>query len=197
MKGRNMENNRRTQSRSTPRIANTDKCQQRESEDFDIDKFYNKYKRIMPSRGDRPEAKKDASIRSKCGNNLGGSFFVVNMSNAANRNCNFRTAIWTGDHIQCTLMSIAKGEDIGLEVHPNTDQYIRVESGRGIVSVGRSRDELENSQSISVGDAAFIPAGVWHNIKNTGHQPLRLSSVYAPPYHPKCTVQNVKEESEY
>lgn len=192
-----MENNRRMQSRSTPRIANADERHQRKNEDFDIDGFYNKYKSIMPSREDRPETQIDTGIRNKCRNDLGGSFFVVNMSNAANRNCNFRTAIWTGDHMQCTLMSIAKGEDIGIEIHPNTDQYIRVESGRGIVSVGRSRDRLENSQSISFGDAVFIPAGLWHNIENTGHQVLRLSSIYAPPHHPKCTVQNTKEESEY
>lgn len=191
-----MDNDRRIQSRSTQCIANADERRQRQNEDFDIDGFYNKYKSIMPSRGDRPEAKKDISIRNKCGNDLGGSFFVVNMSLAANRNRNFRTAIWTGDHMQCTLMSIAKGEEIGVEIHPNTDQYIRVENGRGIVSVGRTRDKLENSQVISVGDAVFIPAGIWHNIENTGHQPLKLSSVYAPPHHPKCTLQSVREESE-
>src|SRR3954471_13911040 len=58
--------------------------------------------------------------------------FVVNINEAAKQNNTYRTALWTGSHLQVTLMSINVGEDIGLEIHPSVDQFLRVEEGQGI-----------------------------------------------------------------
>jgi mannose-6-phosphate isomerase-like protein (cupin superfamily) len=122
--------------------------------------------------------------------------FVVNIEEAAKQNNNFRTALWTGRHLQLTLMSIKVGEDIGLEVHPNLDQFIRIEEGQGLVIMGDSKCNL-NFQRYVYDDFAFIiPAGKWHNLINTGNKPIKLYSIYAPPQHPHGTVHETKEIAE-
>ncbi len=118
--------------------------------------------------------------------------FVVNIHNAALRNQNFRRALWTGTHLQLTLMSIPVGGEIGLEVHPHLDQFLRIESGRGLVKMGSSRDDLRYQRNVGDGFAIFIPAGTWHNLINTGSRPIKLYSIYAPPQHPRGTVHPTK-----
>ena len=125
----------------------------------------------------------------------GGSPYVVNIERATERNQAFRRAIWTGRHLQVTLMSIQPGEDIGLEIHRNTDQFLRVEEGQGIVQMGDRRDNLNFQQRISDDDAIMIPAGKWHNIRNNGRRPLKLYSIYAPPEHPKGTVHQTRADA--
>lgn len=126
---------------------------------------------------------------------FGGQPYVVNIEAAADRNRTFRTAIWTGHHLQVTLMSINPGDDIGLEIHPNTDQFIRIEEGNGIVQMGRSRRNLNFERRVSDDYAIMIPAGMWHNIKNTGNKPLKLYSIYAPPEHPFGTIHRTKRDA--
>ena len=63
--------------------------------------------------------------------------FVANINTATKQNDTFRTALWTGQHLQVTLMSINVGEDIGLEIHPDVDQFLRIEQGQGIVQDGQ------------------------------------------------------------
>jgi mannose-6-phosphate isomerase-like protein (cupin superfamily) len=121
--------------------------------------------------------------------------YVININNATKQNNTYRTAIWTGDHLQVTLMSINVGDDIGLEVHPNIDQFLRIEQGKGIVEMGKTKDNLTFVQQVSNDDAIMVPAGTWHNIKNTGRNPLKLYSVYGPPDHPFGTVQQTKAEA--
>jgi len=118
--------------------------------------------------------------------------FVVNIEEATMQNSNYRTALWTGRHLQVTLMSINVGEDIGLEVHPTTDQFIRIEEGQGLVQMGDSRDNLDFQTMADDGYAIMVPAGTWHNITNTGHHPLKVYSIYAPPEHPFGTVEATK-----
>lgn len=118
--------------------------------------------------------------------------FVVNINQAAKENQNFRTALWTGCHLQLTLMSINVGEDIGLEIHPDVDQFIRIEQGQGLVQMGDSECCLNFQHYVSDDYAIFIPAGKWHNLINTGNIPLKLYSIYAPPQHPHGTVHVVK-----
>jgi mannose-6-phosphate isomerase-like protein (cupin superfamily) len=118
--------------------------------------------------------------------------FVVDIEAAARLNSNFRTALWTGEHLQLTLMSINVGEDIGLEVHPELDQFIRIEEGQGLVKMGDSRNNLDFQRRVYDDYAFIIPAGKWHNLINTGYKPLKLYSIYAPPQHPRGTVHETR-----
>jgi mannose-6-phosphate isomerase-like protein (cupin superfamily) len=126
---------------------------------------------------------------------FGGKPFVVNIERAAKQNQNYRTVIWTGKHLQVVLMSIEAGGDIGLEVHPDVDQFIRIEQGRGLVMMGDRRDRLDFQREVSDDDAIMIPAGTWHNVINTGRTPIKLYTLYAPPEHPFGTVQRTKAEA--
>ena len=114
--------------------------------------------------------------------------FVINIEEAARQNNNFRLALWTGHHLQLTLMSIRVGGEIGLEMHPDVDQFIRIEEGQALVKMGDKKDCLDFQRNVSADYAIFIPAGKWHNIINTGNIPLKLYSIYAPPEHPHGTV---------
>lgn len=122
--------------------------------------------------------------------------FVIDIEEATEQNNTFRTALWTGEHLQLTLMSLNPREDIGLEMHPDDDQFIRIEEGRGIVQMGDSEDNLDFEEMV-VDDFIFIvPAGKWHNLTNTGNKPLKLYSIYAPPNHPHGTVHETKADAE-
>jgi len=122
--------------------------------------------------------------------------FVVNIEDVTKQNNNFRTALWTGTHLQLTLMSINVGEDIGLENHPNLDQFIRIEEGQGVVMMGDRKDNLNFRRKVYDDYAFIIPAGKWHNLINTGNKPLKLYSIYAPPQHPYGTIHKTKEDAE-
>jgi len=121
--------------------------------------------------------------------------FVINIDRAARKNNNFRTALWTGSHLQLTLMNIRVGEDIGLENHPNLDQFIRIEQGLGLVKMGNSKDNLNFQKKINGNYAFIIPAGTWHNLINIGNVPLKLYSIYAPPQHPRGTIHKTKADA--
>ena len=126
----------------------------------------------------------------------GGQPFIVNINHFAKMNNNFRTALWTGDWLQVTLMSIPVGEDIGIELHPDTDQIIKIEDGCARIMTGKSKNALNYQKNASAGYAVIVPAGTWHNIVNTGQKPLKLFSVYAPPHHPFGTVHKTKCDAE-
>ncbi|KZL91986.1 cupin domain-containing protein [Clostridium magnum] len=122
--------------------------------------------------------------------------FVININEASKQNKTFRTALWTGKHLQVTLMSINVGDDIGLEIHPNIDQFIRIEEGQGIVRMGKSKGTLDFQARVYDDSAIMIPAGTWHNVINTGNKPLKVYAIYAPPQHPHGTVHVTKEDAE-
>ncbi|WP_461200798.1 cupin domain-containing protein [Anoxybacillus sp. TBDG-1] len=125
----------------------------------------------------------------------GPSPFVVQIEEATKRNNMFRTALWTGPHLQVTLMSLRVGEDIGLEIHRGVDQFLRIEQGEGIVRMGKKKNELTFERRVTDGSAIFVPAGTWHNVINTGNIPLKLYSIYAPPQHPAGTVHPTKADA--
>lgn len=108
----------------------------------------------------------------------------------------YRTALWTGRHLQITLMTIPVHADIGLEIHPDLDQFLYIESGYGLVLMGRNKSIPDIRQTICTGCGIVVPAGAWHNLINTGKMPLKLFSVYAPPQHPFGTVHKTKKDSE-
>ncbi len=118
--------------------------------------------------------------------------FVVNIERATLQNQNFRTALWTGDYLQLTLMSIPVGGEIGLESHPDLDQFLRLEAGYGMVMMGQSPDKLNYQANVTDGYAIFVPAGIYHNLVNRGNIPIKLYSIYAPPQHPHGTVHQTK-----
>ena len=89
-------------------------------------------------------------------------------------------------------MCIPVGGENGLEVHPDTDQFLRIESGSGMTMMGPAKDRLNYQRPVCDGYAVFVPAGTWHNIINTGHSPLKIYTLYAPPHHPHGTVQATK-----
>ena len=122
--------------------------------------------------------------------------YMVHVGQMAMRNPNFRTALWTGEYMQMTLMNIPVRGEIGSEIHEDTDQMIRVEQGIGLVTMGADKDNPDFMHIFMQGDAIFVPAGTWHNIVNAGRIPLRLTSIYAPPHHPRGTIHRTKEEAQ-
>lgn len=126
----------------------------------------------------------------------GPSPYVVNIEELTTANNNFRTAAWTGKNLQTTLMSIQPGDDIGLEVHQDHDQFLRIEEGIGFVQMGDTVDNLDFEANAEDDFAIFVPAGKWHNITNTGSSPLKLYSIYAPVEHPHGTVHATKTDAE-
>lgn len=120
---------------------------------------------------------------------------VVNIEQATKENDAFRIALWTGKHLQLTLMSINVGDEIGLEVHPDVDQFIRVEQGEGLVKIGDRKDNLYFQKSVNSSSAIVIPAGTWHNVLNSGKVPLKVYSIYAPPQHPWGTVHKTRADA--
>lgn len=122
--------------------------------------------------------------------------FVVNLEAVTEYNDNFRTVLWTGNHLQLTLMSINPREDIGLENHPELDQFLFVVEGKGLVKMGKSKNNLDFQEKVYSGYSFIVPAGTWHNLINIGTRPIKLFSVYAPPQHPHGTVHATKADAE-
>ena len=102
---------------------------------------------------------------------------------ATKENSNYRSVAWSGRYLQVTLMSIPVGGDIGLESHPQTDQFLRLDAGRGLVQMGVAKDQLTIEKEVSDGWCVVVPAGTWHNITNTGKTPMQVYAIYAPAHH--------------
>ncbi|MCL2170186.1 MAG: cupin domain-containing protein [Defluviitaleaceae bacterium] len=122
--------------------------------------------------------------------------FVVDVEKATIHNDNFRTVMWTGKYLQMTVMSILAGDDIGLEIHPDHDQFLRIEEGQGLCQMGKTPCDLSFAQPVYENSAIFVPAGTWHNITNTGCVPLKLYSIYAPPDHAHGAVHHTKADAQ-
>jgi mannose-6-phosphate isomerase-like protein (cupin superfamily) len=140
-----------------------------------------------------PAPNGDFRVRLK---DYGPNPYVVNINEAVKQNKAFRTALWTGDQLQLTLMSLKPGEDIGLERHNGVDQFLRIEKGQGVIQMGKRKNYLDFRRNVYGGYAIFIPAGKWHNLTNTGNKPLKLYSIYAPPNHPFGTIHQTKAAAE-
>jgi len=108
---------------------------------------------------------------------------------ATKENSDYRSVVWSGRYLQVTLMSIPPGSDIGLEAHPQTDQFLRLDDGRGLVQMGTAKDKLTFEKEVSSGWCVLVPAGTWHNITNTGTMPMQVYTIYAPAHHALDKVQ--------
>lgn len=122
--------------------------------------------------------------------------YVEDIKKLTIENENFRTAIWTGQQLQVTVMSIPVGGEVGLEVHKNIDQFLRIEDGDGLVQMGPREDDLSFEQQAHTDSAIMVPAGMFHNIINTGSKPLKIYSIYAPSEHPYGTVHKTADEAD-
>jgi mannose-6-phosphate isomerase-like protein (cupin superfamily) len=122
--------------------------------------------------------------------------WVGDIERATLENVTFRTVLFTGAHTQLTVMSLGPGEDIGREAHPDIDQFIRIEQGKARVEFGSTEDRIDETHDVQDEWAIVIPAGVWHNVVNTGVGDLKLYSLYSPPQHPAETVHRTKTEAE-
>jgi mannose-6-phosphate isomerase-like protein (cupin superfamily) len=118
------------------------------------------------------------------------------LENATIDNTNYRAVAWSGKYLQLTLMSIPAGEDIGLEAHPETDQFLRLDAGRGRVQMGRTKDQLDFDREVEDGWAIFVPAGTWHNVTNIGDKTLQLYAVYAPVHHASGKIHATAADAE-
>lgn len=115
--------------------------------------------------------------------------YVVNIEEKTQANNYFREVLFTTDKSQLVVMAIQPNEDIGAEVHAEHDQFIRVESGVGKAIM----DGVESD--LSDGSAVVIPAGVEHNIINTGDSVMKLYTLYTPPEHADKTVHQTKADA--
>lgn len=125
----------------------------------------------------------------------GGEPWVLDIEEATVKNNHYRIEQWTGKHLQMVLMSVKPGEEIPLEVHEANDQFYRIEQGEAQVLMGKSKDNLSFDETVSDDWSIFIPAGYYHNIKNTGEEDLKVYTIYAPKQHEKGTLHETYEEA--
>jgi mannose-6-phosphate isomerase-like protein (cupin superfamily) len=106
-------------------------------------------------------------------------------------NANFRKVLFTGKHAQLVLMCLQPGEEIGDEVHPNVDQFFRLEQGEATFVLDKKEEHRVHD-----GDAVVVPAGTRHNVINASKsKQLKLYTVYSPPNHLPGTLQKSKAEA--
>jgi len=117
--------------------------------------------------------------------------FSTNIEKETLENENFRRVLYTGKNSQLVLMSLKHKEEIGMEVHPENDQFFRFEKGRGEVVIDDNRYEVED------GSAIVVPAGAQHNVINVSKtEDLKLYTIYSPAHHQDRIVRKTKEEAE-
>jgi mannose-6-phosphate isomerase-like protein (cupin superfamily) len=115
--------------------------------------------------------------------------FVTNIEEQSATNEYFRQVLYTAPHSQLVVMAIQPGEDIGMEVHPDHDQFIRIESGQGKAILNGEEHVLVD------GTAVVIPAGTEHDIINTGKAVMKLYTLYTPPEHKDGTIHKTKADA--
>lgn len=133
----------------------------------------------------------------KAAPDMGTKPWTVNIEEITLANDDFRIARWTGGAMQMTLMSIAPGGEIGLEMHAEIDQFIRIEQGKARVLMGKSKAELTFVQEVEDDWAIFVPAGYWHNLVNIGDGELKVYSIYSPPEHAAGTRHKTAADAEH
>lgn len=117
--------------------------------------------------------------------------YHINIEKKSLDNNYFREVLFTAPNSQLVVMALKPGEDIGKETHPDTDQFIRVESGTGKAVLDGKEYALKD------GSAVVIPAETEHNVINTSStETLKLYTLYTPPEHPDGTIHKTKTEAE-
>jgi len=116
--------------------------------------------------------------------------YIGNIEKETKENNNFRKVLYTGQFSQLVVMSLKPGEDIGEEVHEDTDQFLRVEEGEGIAILDGAESKIADDWAV------VVPAGTKHNIINTSaDRPLKLYTIYSPSHHRDGVVHETKEQA--
>ena len=117
--------------------------------------------------------------------------FKINIERTTLENNSFRKVLYSGHHLQLVLMSLKAGEDIGMEIHQDNDQFFRFEGGSGKCIIDG------NEYSVKDGDVIVVPAGAKHNIMNADStKELKMYTIYAPPHHKDGIVRATKKDAE-
>lgn len=103
----------------------------------------------------------------------------------------FRRVLFTGRHVQLVVMCLEPSEDTGDEMHPDVDQFFRIEQGEAKFVFNEKEEHLARD-----GDAIVIPAGTFHNVVNTSQTVrLKVYTLYSPPNHADGTVHKTKADA--
>lgn len=116
--------------------------------------------------------------------------FCDDIEDLTEENEDFRRVLYTGRHLQLVLMTLQPGEEIGEEVHPDRDQFFRIEEGEGVIDIDGHANPVEEDIAV------IVPAGARHNVRNAGDEPLRFYTIYGPPEHKDGVVHRTKQEAE-
>lgn len=116
--------------------------------------------------------------------------FVGDIEKRTTEGSEFRHVLYTGKNMQLVLMALKPGEEIGEEVHPDHDQFFRIEEGEGAVWIDGQETKIGSDVAI------IVPAGARHNVRNSGASPMKLYTLYAPPEHVDGTVHVTKADAE-
>lgn len=117
--------------------------------------------------------------------------YLGNIEEETIKNDYFRKVLFTGPKSQLVVMALNPGEEIGMEKHQGTDQFIRIESGKAKIVLDGEENEIQDDFAV------VIPAGTYHNVINISpDKPLKLYTVYAPPEHAPGTVHKTKTEAD-
>ena len=117
--------------------------------------------------------------------------FYSNIEKDVLENNDFRRVLYTGSHSQLVLMCLQPEEEIGMEIHPDNDQFFRFEKGDGTCIIDG------NEYEVADGDAVIVPAGAKHNVINTSSKAeLKLYTIYSPAHHKDGVVRKTKKEAE-
>lgn len=116
--------------------------------------------------------------------------FIDDIEQLTEANTDFRRVLYTGKQMQLVLMALKPGEEIGEEVHEDRDQFFRVEQGEGEVRIDSKQTPIRADMAI------IVPAGARHNVINTGKEPLKVYTLYAPPEHKHGTIHHSKADAE-
>ena len=116
--------------------------------------------------------------------------YKTNIEKDTLENENFRKVLYTGMNSQLVLMALQPKEEIGMEVHPDRDQFFRFEAGQGMVYIN------DNQYEVADGDAVIVPAGAEHNVVNTSDtEILKLYTIYSPPEHKDAVLRKTRDEA--
>lgn len=115
--------------------------------------------------------------------------FAADIEDMTVKNTDYRRVVYTSAYTQLVLMSLKPGEEIGNEIH-GLDQFLQIEEGKAKIVLNHGETEY----TVEDDWAVLIPAGIYHNVINTGDEDLKLYTLYSPPSHQKDTVHPTKAD---